>query len=128
MLALELKSRRIRWRYSHPDRSFPFYSSPAIAGSRVVVGGRDKLVHALDAATGKAAWTFATRARVDSSPAIAGSRVYVGSGDGRLYVLDLDTGAKLWEHNLGAGISSSPAVAGGRVVVGTHDGRIVCFG
>ena len=34
----------------------------------MILGGRDKIVHAIDTATGKAAWTFATRARVDSSP------------------------------------------------------------
>ena len=72
--------------------SFPFYSSAALGSGRVIVGGRDKLVHAIDAATGKAAWTFATRARVDSSPVVAGGRVYVGSSDGRLYVLDAAIG------------------------------------
>src|SRR5690606_33646996 len=126
--ALDLRSRTVRWRYSHPQRDFPFYSSAALAGGRVVVGGRDKMVHALDAATGRAAWTYMTRARVESSPAVAGSRVYVGSGDGRFYVFELETGAKVWEYNLGAGVSASPAVADGRIVIGTQDGRIVCFG
>ena len=60
---------RMAWRYKPAGPPVPFYSSAALAGGRVVLGGRDKVVHALDAATGKAAWTFATRARVDSSPA-----------------------------------------------------------
>ena len=38
--------------------------------------------------TGKAVWTFTTRARVDSSPIVAGNRVYIGGNDGKLYVLD----------------------------------------
>ena len=76
------------WRYSNPDRKFPFYSSASVVGGRVVLGGRDKIVHAIDAATGKKAWTFETRARIDASPAVAGGRVYIGSGDGRFYVLD----------------------------------------
>ena len=80
----------------------------------MVVGGRDKIVHASNARTGKAVWTFATNARVDSSPAIAGGRVYVGSNDGRLYVLDLATGKKLWEFEAGAPLSASPAIAAGR--------------
>jgi outer membrane protein assembly factor BamB len=50
---------------------------------RVVLGGRDKLVHCLDAATGASQWSFATRARVDSSPGVAGGRVDVGSSDGQ---------------------------------------------
>ena len=53
VLALDLKGRQVLWRYS-TDRSFPFYSSAAVADGRVFVGGRDKLVHALDAATGAA--------------------------------------------------------------------------
>ena len=92
VLAVELATKKIVWRYQHPERKFPFYASAAIAKDRVVVGGRDKLVHCLDATTGKALWTFATKARIDASPAIAGGRVYAGSGDGTLYVIDLADG------------------------------------
>jgi outer membrane protein assembly factor BamB len=77
---------------------------------------------------GKSAWTFATRARVESSPAIAGGRVFVGSNDGRFYVLSLANGAKLWEFNAGAPLSASPAIANGRIVIGSQDGRLYCFG
>ncbi len=128
MLALDLTARKVVWRYTDPDREFPFYSSAALAGDRVIVGGRDKMVHAIDVATGKPAWTFATRARVDSSPAVAGGRVYIGSSDNRFYVLDAATGRKLWEFDTGAAITSSPAVAGGRVVIGTQDGKVYAFG
>src|SRR5579859_2865219 len=94
VLGLNLTTHRVLWRYEHPERHFPFYSSAAVADRKVVIGGRDKMVHCLNAKTGKAIWTFMTKSRVDSSPAIAGNRVYVGSNDGRLYVLDLGTGKK----------------------------------
>jgi len=128
VLAIDIKSRDIVWRYTDPTRQFPYYSSAALSGGLLVLGGRDKMVHALDAATGKSAWTFATRARVDSSPLVAGGRVYVGSSDGRLYVLDLASGHKLWEFDAGAGITASPAVAAGRLVIGAQDGRLYVFG
>ena len=128
VLALDLKARRIAWRYSQPDAQFPYYSSAALDDGRVIVGGRDKVVHAIDAATGKSAWTFATRARVDSSPVVAGGRVYIGSSDGRLYVLDSVSGKKLWEFDAGAGLTASPAVAAGKVIIGAQDGRIYAFG
>jgi eukaryotic-like serine/threonine-protein kinase len=127
VLGVSLAKKEVAWRYEHPQRKFPFYSSAAVTASRVVLGGRDKLVHGLSL-NGKAAWTFATRARVESSPAIAGGRVYVGSNDGRFYVLSLTNGAKLWEFNAGAPLSASPAIANGKVVIGSQDGRLYCFG
>jgi outer membrane protein assembly factor BamB len=127
VLGVNLAQRKIDWRYEHPERKFPFYSSAAVTSTRVVVGGRDKMVHGLTLA-GKAAWTFPTRARVESSPAIAGGRVFVGSNDGRFYVLNLSTGAELWEFNAGAPLSASPAIANGRIVIGSQDGRLYCFG
>lgn len=128
VLGVDLKTRRIAWRYRNPGREFPFYSSAAVVEGRVIVGGRDKVVHAINASTGRAAWTFTTKARVDSSPAIAAGRVWVGSSDGHLYVLDAGTGQKQWEFDAGAPITASPAVAQGRVVIGAQDGRIYCFG
>jgi eukaryotic-like serine/threonine-protein kinase len=128
VLGVSLKRRRIAWRYVHPQRQFPYYSSAGVVDGRVVVGGRDKMVHCLNANTGRSFWTFATRARVESSPALADGRVFVGSNDGKLYVLDFITGAKVWEFVAGAPISASPAIALGRIVVGDQDGRLYCFG
>jgi outer membrane protein assembly factor BamB len=128
VIALNLRTRRPAWRYQDPQRQFPFYSSAAIADGKIVVGGRDKVIHCINAATGKKIWTFTTKARVESSPAIAGGRVYVGSNDGRFYVLDLGRGEKLWEFTAGSPLSASPAIAGGRIVIGSQDGRLYCFG
>ena len=127
VLMVDLTAHRVGWRYQHPQRKFPFYSSAAVTNDRVVVGGRDKFIHSLGL-DGKAAWTYGTRARVESSPAIAGGRVFVGSNDGRFYVLNLGTGALLWEFNAGAPLSASPAIARGRIVIGAQDGKLYCFG
>ncbi|MEK6324936.1 MAG: PQQ-binding-like beta-propeller repeat protein [Acidobacteriota bacterium] len=128
VIAVNLATRRIAWRYRNRQRQFPYYSSAGVIEGRVVVGGRDKMVHCLDAATGKELWTFMTRARVESSPALADGRVFIGSNDGNFYVLDYKTGAKVWEFNAGAPLSASPAIASGRVVIGSEDGRLYCFG
>jgi outer membrane protein assembly factor BamB len=128
VLAVDLKTRRIVWRYQHPDRHFPFYSSAAVSGGRVFVGGRDKLLHALDAASGKEAWSFATGARIDSSPAVASGRVYFGSNDGKLYVLDAASGKVVQQFEAGGALSASPAIASGRLVVGSQDGKLFAFG
>jgi outer membrane protein assembly factor BamB len=128
VLAVDLKNQKYLWRYEHPERRFPFYSSAAVADGKVIVGGRDKLVHAIDQKTGQSLWTFPTGARVESSPVVAGDRVYVGSGDGRFYVLELKTGAKIWEFDAGASIVASPAIASGRIVIGSQDGVLYAFG
>lgn len=127
VLGVNLAQKQIVWRYEHPQRKFPFYSSAAVTRDRVVIGGRDKMVHGLTL-SGQMVWTFTTRARVESSPAIAGGRVFVGSNDGRFYVLGLSDGAKLWEFDAGAPLSASPAIANGRIVIGSQDGRLYCFG
>jgi outer membrane protein assembly factor BamB len=127
-LCLNLRARRRTWVYMHPQRQFPFYSSPAYFQDKLVLGGRDKMVHCINATNGKAIWTYTTRARVESSPAIAGGRVYVGSNDGRFYVLDLAKGTKLWEFNAGGALSASPAIANGRIVIGDQNGKLYCFG
>ena len=128
VLCLNLRTRRRQWLYTHPQRQFPFYSSPAFSDGKLVLGGRDKMTHCINATTGKVIWTFTTRARVESSPAIAGGRVYVGSNDGRFYVLDLAKGTKLWEFNAGGAVSASPAIANERIVIGDQNGKLYCFG
>ncbi len=126
-LAIDWKQAQIKWEYT-PNRAFPFYSSAAVTEKVVVVGGRDRRIHALDRQTGKELWTFQTRQRVESSPVVVGERVYCGSSDGTLYGLNLKSGAKEWEKPLGSAITASPAVAAGRLIIGTSDGLLYCFG
>lgn len=128
VLAVDLTARRVLWRYKPTERQFPFYSSAAVDQGLVVLGGRDKVVHALDATTGRVRWTFATKGRVDSSPVIAGGRAYVGSADGRVYAFDLADGRPAGEFEAGGPITASPALAGGRLVIGTQDGQLFCLG
>jgi eukaryotic-like serine/threonine-protein kinase len=128
VLGLNFLKQVTQWAYKHPTRNFPFYSSAAVTSDRVVLGGRDKMVHCLDRSTGKEIWSFATRARVESSPLISENRVFIGSNDGLLYALDLATGKKVWEFTAGAPLSASPAAAQGALVIGSQDGILYCFG
>jgi outer membrane protein assembly factor BamB len=83
VLAFDVRAGTVLWKYR--DRNFPYFSSAALTDDRLIIGGRDKRLHCLDRATGKAIWHFQTRGSVDSSPVICGSAVIVGSEDGRLY-------------------------------------------
>ena len=59
-----------------------------MAGGTVYVGSWDRKVYALDAATGRPGWAYATGSFVISGPAVAGGTVYVGSYDHKVYALD----------------------------------------
>ena len=127
-LAVDLRRRRVLWRYQNLANPSPFWSSAAVTPQAVLVGSQDKLVHALDPKTGRPLWSFPTKGRVDGSPVVVGDRLFVGSADGRLYELDLKSGRELWRFAAGGRIIASPAVAAGRLVIGAEDGNLYCFG
>lgn len=125
-LCIDLNEGKTLWRYK--NRDFPYMSSAAVEKDRVLVGGRDKLLHCLNRENGQKIWSFATQGKVDSSPVVAGDKVVVGSDDGRVYLVSLQTGKELWSYEIGQPIDSSPAVADGKIVIGSDDGNIYCFG
>ncbi|QOV91526.1 outer membrane protein assembly factor BamB family protein [Humisphaera borealis] len=127
VLAIAADGSKILWTYENVKDGAMVYSSSAVSEGIVVVGARDRLVHAIDAQTGAGKWTFATRGEVNSSPAIAGGKVYVGSRDKKLYVLDLKTGKKLDEFQASRAIEGSPAIGQGVVVVGDTSGAVYCL-
>lgn len=127
VLGIDWVDGKVRWRYRDEEREFPFYSSAALADGTVYIGGRDKRLHALNAATGKRQWLFQARAKIDSSPVVSGPLLYVGSHDGRLYAINRETGAREWYFEVGGPISASPALGRGVLVVGTEDGAIYCL-
>jgi outer membrane protein assembly factor BamB len=130
VIALDWKTKKQLWSYSVPGREQQIHSSPAISGNIVVIGSRDKHLHAIDRTTGKGLWTFGTRAKIDSSPVIVGDRVFFGSADKFLYGVSLKDGKEVWKKSVGQSVAGSAAVAGNRLVIGTEtsSGRILCFG
>ncbi|HEX8296248.1 MAG TPA: PQQ-binding-like beta-propeller repeat protein [Chthoniobacteraceae bacterium] len=125
VIAFDPKSGEVKWKYR--ERNFPYFSSAAVTADRVIIGGRDKRLHAIDRATGKGVWTFQTRGQVDSSPVVFQDAVIVGSEDGRLYCVNLSDGQERWAYEAGAPLTASPAVSGGFVVIGAEDGNVFCF-
>ena len=83
VLAVDLKNNQVLWRFE-PEREFGFYSSAAVTEDLVIIGGRDKNVHAIDRTTGERLWAHPTGARVDASPVVVGRRV------GRLVISTVD--------------------------------------
>lgn len=119
--------RKQLWLYEQVEEQAMVYCSPAIADHIVVIGARDRLVHAIDLHTGKRAWAFRTRGDVDAAPLISGGRVYVGSRDKNLYVLDLRSGKELWSFTAARAVVGGCAIGGGVVVFGDTGGNVYCL-
>lgn len=127
-VSADLAAAKIVWRYEHPERKFPYYASPALAGDLVIVGGRDKILRALRQATGETVWERPMKGRVDPSPLVAGSRVVAASVAGDLMLLDLATGEPVWQFETGGSLTASPSAAGGLLIIGTTTGTLFAFG
>jgi len=100
------------------------FSSPALAGERVLIGADDGSVTAFDVASGVVAWSVALGGKVRGTPAVDGPLTFVGDFAGRLAALNVKDGAHAWSADLGAPLYSSPAVTDALVVVGSNDGTL----
>src|SRR4029079_18103888 len=117
----------------------PSYSSPAIAGDRLMFihrVGDEEVVECMDALTGASRWNlkygtvFEDRYGYNngprSSPVIDGGRVYTMGAEGKLHCLDLASGKVLWKRDLRVdykvpqdffGTASTPLVEGRLLIV-----------
>lgn len=128
VLGVELGTGNIAWRYQHPKRRFPFFASAAVTEDVVIIGGRDKMLHALSPDTGAPQWIYTAKSRIESSAVIVGKRVFFGTTRGVLIALDISNGEPVWEFETGSAIVASPSVANGQLYIGTESGTLYCFG
>ncbi len=115
------------WVYEQIEDQALVNASAAVCDGIVVVGARDRQVHAIDLKTGKRVWAYRAKGDVDGSPVISDGRVYVGSHDKKLYVLDLDTGSLIWQFTAGRSIEAGLAIGQGVVVFGDSAGHVYCL-
>jgi len=87
---------------------------PAVANGLLVVGDHSGVVHCLDAATGKAFWTYDMMASIWGSPLIADGKVYIGDEDGDVAVFALSRERQLLaENTVGSWVYTVPAATDG---------------
>ena len=102
--------------------------TPVVADKRVYFGSWDGFVYALDAKSGKLAWSYDTGTQSTVPPGVKGSvtltadgRLLVGDADAVVHCLDAKKGKLLWKTSVSAAVTddiwSSPTVANGRVYV-----------
>ena len=114
------------WRFS--ENTFGFWSTPAVAGNDLFIGGQDDKLYALDRHTGRLRWTFKTGAAIWSSPAVSDDAVIFKSYDHYLYSIDRNSGKLLDKLKLDGRCISTPIIYQGSVYVGTATGSFYCIG
>ncbi len=116
------------WRYEHPVRKFPFYSSPAVADE----GRRRRRPRQAGPRARRRDRQGAAGPRdplgVDASPVIAGERVFAAAKSGEVFALDLATGKRSGASRPARRVDASPASRAGRLVIGDHRRHLYCFG
>ncbi len=121
-VAFDVVGGKVAWTYE--DRQLPFMSAPAVNDRLVLLGSRDKQLHAIDRASGQGVWTFKTGGRIEGSPIAFTDGVLFGSADGRLYAASLEKGDELWRLDLGEALVASPAFGAGLIIVGGDKGTV----
>ncbi len=104
------------------------YGMPALAGSRVFVGGYDGILYAYDL-QGLEKWEEPLGGRIIGGPAVAGDIVIagvaldeaMGGQQGALYAFDIETGDSVWSFPTDGPIWSAPVVSEETVYFGTLD-------
>ena len=91
------------------------------AGSYALYANEAGVVKALDAASGREVWRYATEGKVFSTPAVWKKRVVIGSTDGYIYCLSLRNGRLLWRYRCGKSILATPVIHKGIAYVGASD-------
>ena len=102
-------------------------AKPVIENDVLYIGGADGSMHAVDAATGKRIWRFATKGKIRSDALVDATRVYFGSLDSGVYALNRATGEQLWRCDTGGPVTSTPAKVDGKVVVGNRGPGLVAL-
>ena len=99
-------------------------SSPVVADGIVYVGCYDNNLYALDAATGKLQWKFATGGGIAATPCVWKDRVLIGSEDQILYAISTSSGRVLWTFPTEGRIRSSPQIEFEHAFFGSDDRRL----
>lgn len=135
VFALEAETGRQIWR--NPSVR-TLLSTPAVYDGKLIVGGTDGKLHAIDAATGDLAWSIVLETGklstgIASSPAIHEGRAYVGvfnedpGGPGAVVAVNLNNWTVAWRHETASVHMSQAAIADGILYVGLmgiHDGQV----
>jgi outer membrane protein assembly factor BamB len=105
-----------------------FWSTPAVVGNRLWIGGHDGALHCLEADSGKVVWSYQVGRPIWSSPCVVDGKVVFGTYDPNYYMLDADKGTLIWKYAMGQRTHSTACIVQGKIYVGSANGYFHCFG
>ncbi len=139
MYAIDLSSGKEIWKFyidGHEMKNEDFgfdrraiISSPVITSDKIIFGGRDGFLYAVNKSNGKEAWRVDHQVSwVISTPAVKDSIVVTGTSDGRfIQAVNLNTGKEIWKHNTNSIVWSSPIICNNKVYIGSNEGTLYCL-
>ncbi len=105
-----------------------WWSTPAVVGDRLYIGGDGGKVYCLNRKTGKEIWSGTWSEQVWSSPAVVDGKVVFGTRSDHIYMVDAKTGKEIWKGDMGGRTISTPIVVDGKIYIGSSTGKFACFG
>lgn len=104
---------------------------PPVIGT-VYIGNDAGNLFALDAATGKLKWKYASGYYLESSLTVANGLVYAANGgvggENNVFAVDTGTGVLKWNFRVPGGvINSSPDFSNGNIYIGSFDENLYCI-
>lgn len=121
IVALSAASGRVLWTRNLHSLG---YSTPAVAGGRIFVGGFDSALHAYHARTGLELWKRRVGGRILGAPVVIGRLVFFSTLERRTYAVRVSDGRVVWRIGMG---KYSPTIATDRHYFMTLNGILVAF-
>lgn len=123
LYALNAENGDVVWRF---DTELPLGNSPTVADGVVYVGGYDRKLHALDAASGAHLWSFnGAKAGYSANPLVVNGVIYIGNRDGSMYAIGAhgaaNQGQIIWRYATGDAIHLSAAYKNGVIYFASND-------
>ena len=119
LLALDVTTGAQRWASEATD----LVGSPAIAGERIVVLGRDGSITGM-LLDGSADWRTAADLAPDSTPLVFGDLLVAGGQGGAIQSFDAVSGVARWNVQTDDSLPRAAAGDETRAYIGSHDGRL----
>jgi len=114
--------------FDPPEHLYRTVQTIAHAG-RLLVPTMEGNLHALDPATGKPVWKFATGELICASAAGADGLAFVATVQGSVHAVNIATGKRAWKWHNGkrTGFTTAPVLAAGKLFLAGRAGDVYCI-